>query len=50
MPKFSGINRAYKTGEIEKTHKKDSGKNLIKFTHQFIKKVPITLITLVTML
>ena len=27
------------SGEIEKTHKKDSGKNLIKFTHQFIKKI-----------
>ncbi len=26
-------------GEIKKKHKKDSGENLIKFTHKFIKKV-----------
>ena len=25
-------------GEIKKEHKKDSGKNLLKFTHKFIKK------------
>ena len=27
------------SGEIEEKHKKDSGTNLIKFTHQFIKKI-----------
>ena len=26
-------------GEIKKEHKKDSGKNLLKFTHKFIKKI-----------
>ena len=27
------------SGEIEEKHKKDSGTNLIKFTHQYIKKI-----------
>ena len=30
-------------GEIKKKHKKDSGKNLLKFTHKFIKKITVNL-------
>ena len=29
--------------EIKKKHKKDSGKNLLKFTHKFIKKITVNL-------